>query len=67
VTAEDDGPSQVITNIRSTFCIIDRELPNKLARLRQFVDAQAATTAVNVLLLFFSLALFSTEASYFFL
>jgi len=67
VQAEDDGPSQVITNIRCTFRIVDRELSNKLARLRQFVDVHVATTAVNVLLLFFSLTLSSTEASYIFL
>jgi hypothetical protein len=47
------GLSQVIVNIRSTFYIVDRELSNKLARLRQFVDVHVATTAVNLLLLFF--------------
>ena len=49
------GPSQVITNIRCTFYIVDRELSNKLTRLRQFVDIHVATTAVNVFLLFFLL------------
>jgi len=58
------GLSQVIANIRSTFYIVDQELSNKLARLRQPVDVHVATTAVNVLLLFFvSLTLFSTEVS----
>jgi hypothetical protein len=61
------GPSQVITNIRSTFYIVDRELSNKLARLRQFVNVHEATTAIDVFLLFFSLTLFSTEASNYFL
>jgi hypothetical protein len=48
------GPSQVITNIRSTLYIVDRELPSKLARLRQCVDVNVATTAVKAALLFFS-------------
>jgi len=53
------GPSQVITNIRSTFYIGDRKLSIKLARLRQFLDAHETTTTVNVLLLFFFLLNYS--------
>lgn len=53
------GPSQVITNIRCTFRIADRELSNKLARLRPFVDVHVAITAVNVILLFFFLLHYS--------